>query len=332
MQFYPLLFEENLFTRVWGGHRIRPLKGLPADDEKIGESWEISAVPGKESIVSNGPLAGQTLAQLVEKYPGEMLGSAVAERFGGHFPLLFKILDSEDNLSIQVHPNDQLAMQRHNSLGKTEIWYVIDAKPGAFLYCGFALPTTPQAYERHVANGTITEILKKHYVNKGDVFFIPAGRVHAIGAGLLLAEIQESSDITYRIYDYDRPGLDGKPRQLHTAEARDAIDYTFYPEYRTNYEELTNKPALVAQCPYFTIKIHNVNRPFHRKLYKYQSFVAYVCIDGNCFIESATDEVQSVHLRKGHTCLVPAAAADINIVPDNLKRRTKILEIYIESE
>ena len=221
---YPLLFETNLFPIVWGGHRLREMKGMSPIAEPVGESWEVSAVPGKESVVVNGPLSGRNLRDLTQEYGSDLLGKAVQEKFGSEFPMLVKFIDAESDLSIQVHPDDAVAMQRHGSMGKTEMWYVVDAKPGTYLYAGFAKSITSEEYRRRVEDGTICEVLAKHPIRMGDAFFIPAGRVHAICGGALIAEVQQSSDITYRIYDYGRMGMDGKPRELHTELAADVLD------------------------------------------------------------------------------------------------------------
>jgi mannose-6-phosphate isomerase len=336
---YPLLFKENFHERVWGGNRLRPLKGLAPNDEKIGESWEISAIPGSESIVANGELAGRSLNELIAEYRELFVGKQVYKQFGNTFPLLIKFIDAASDLSIQVHPNDALAKERHNCFGKTEMWYLMDAAPGAFLYSGFSTPISKYEYEKRIEDSSICEVLKSHQVKSGDVFFIPAGRVHAIGGGVMVAEIQQSSDITYRIFDYNRPGLDGKPRTLHTEEAKNALDYTVLPDYRTHYEQKTNKPMTIVDCPYFTTKMLNVNRPFHRKLYKYDSFVIYMCLMGDCKIRLRSWEgfptrpsVTEVNLTKGNSCLVPAGVADFEVTPNNSQMETKVLEVYIDNK
>ena len=211
---YPFLFEPNLHTVVWGGKRLRPYKGMAATDEPVGESWEVSAVPSSTSIISNGEHQGKDLNSIIGQHPVEILGEKVAKKYGGQLPLLVKFIDAESDLSIQVHPNDEMAKREHGKLGKSEIWYIIDAKPGSFLYAGFQHEITPEEYKRRVADGTIVEVLARHTVKAGDVFYLPAGRVHAICGGILLAEVQQSSDVTYRIFDYNRPGMDGKPREL----------------------------------------------------------------------------------------------------------------------
>ncbi len=211
---------------IWGGERICKYKGVEQTEEKIGESWEISAVPGHESVVAEGPYKGMRITELIDCFGAELLGSKVMERYDGKFPLLVKLIDANDNLSVQVHPDDELAKKRHDSLGKTEMWYIIDADKGAKIYSGLNREMTPEEYVARVADNTIEETLAVHDSHPGDIFFLPAGRVHAIGAGNLLAEIQESSDITYRIYDYERRDAQGNARELHTELAKDAIEYT----------------------------------------------------------------------------------------------------------
>ena len=225
MRLYPFLFQPNLHEVVWGGNRLCPYKGLPASSEPIGESWEVSAVPSSPSIIANGAYMGRDLISVINEAPEDILGQAVNERYHGQLPLLVKFIDAHRDLSIQVHPNDEMAQREHGKMGKSEMWYIIDAQPGSYLYAGFKQEITPEAYKRHVSDGTITEVLARHEVKTGDVFYLPAGRVHAIGAGILLAEVQQSSDVTYRIFDYNRPGMDGKPRELHTELASQALDY-----------------------------------------------------------------------------------------------------------
>jgi len=232
---YPFLFEANLHSVVWGGHQLRPYKGMEPTDEPIGESWEVSAVPSSISIISNGEQKGRDLVSVIGEASEAILGRAVAERYHGELPLLMKFIDAERDLSIQVHPDDEMAQRMHGKMGKSEMWYVIKAAPGSYLYAGMKEKITPEEYSRRVADGTITEVLARHEVKAGDVFYIPAGRVHAICGGILLAEVQQSSDVTYRIYDYNRPGMDGKPRELHTELAAQAIDYHVEKEYRTVY-------------------------------------------------------------------------------------------------
>ena len=338
---YPLLFDLNFHQLVWGGNRLKPFKGLtPSEDDKIGESWEISAVRDNESVVANGPLKGKKLNDLVSSYKELLLGKVVFSMYGETFPLLVKFIDAAHDLSIQVHPNYELAMNRHGCFGKTEMWYVMDALPEAKLYCGFNSRISKYEYGKRVEDHSICEVLQEYPVKSGDVFFIPAGRVHAICGGSLIAEVQQSSDVTYRIYDYGRLGLDGQPRELHTELAKDAIDYNVVENYKTEYERKLNKPVCISECQFFTVKLLEINRGFHRKLFKYDSFIIYMCLEGNCTIKVLSTRgfdgdmpmIREVHLSKGNSCLVPAAVADIMITPMNEEGRTKLLEVYIDNK
>lgn len=328
---YPLLFQPNLHTVVWGGHKIQPYKGITATDEPIGESWEVSAVPSSQSIVANGELAGKPLGDVVALWGERLLGNAVAQRYGGEFPLLMKIIDAAGDLSIQVHPNDTLARERHGKNGKTECWYIISAEPGAALYAGFKSNITPEEYRQRVADGTITEVLARHEVSPGDVFYLPAGRIHAIGKGIMLAEVQQSSDVTYRIFDYNRPGLDGKPRELHTDLAADAIDYTVEAEYRTPYINDEGKANSCISSPFFSMRIVETREPFHRNLIKYDSFVITTCISGECELRfRQTGDV--IPISQGTSCLIPADIADYDIIPTSTAHRVRMLDSYIDNK
>ncbi len=323
---YPLLFEANLFPIVWGGHNLRAIKGMKPADEPIGESWEVSAVFGKESVVSNGALMGKDLRALTTEYGADLLGESVYERFGDEFPMLVKMIDAERDLSIQVHPNDEQAMKRHGCKGKTEMWYVVDAKPGAYLYAGFSKQITVEEYRRRVADDTICEVLAKHYIQPGDAFFIPAGCVHAICSGALIAEVQQSSDITYRIYDYGRLGIDGKPRELHTELAVDAIDYAVHDEYALDYPQEKNKPNLICVCDFFEVRRLILDAPLNRRMKHHDSFVIYMCLHGECKLGD------SVLLRRGKSCLVPASCTDdimFTPTPTVNGGQVELLEVFI---
>ena len=313
---------------MWGGNKIRPYKGLHATDETIGESWEVSAVPDSASIIANGPLAGRDLISVVSSAPEEILGKAVSDRYDGKLPLLAKFIDAKRNLSIQVHPNDEMAARVHNKMGKSEMWYVIDAQPGSYLYAGFKQPISKYEFKKRVEDGSITDVLARHEVKRGDVFYLPAGRVHAICSGILLAEIQQSSDLTYRIFDYNRPGLDGRPRQLHVDLASQALDYNVVDEYRTEYQNDENRANLVISSPYFSVRILEVSQPFHRNLLKYDSFIITMCVNGDCklHVRSTGDEVI---IREGNSCLVPAVLADYDLIP--LTPTVRVLDAYIDN-
>lgn len=325
---YPLLFKPNLHTVVWGGQRLRQYKGMEPDDEPIGESWEVSAVPSSTSIIANGPLAGKLLTEVIDESPEEILGKAVSKRYGGKLPLLVKFIDAKRDLSIQVHPNDEMAQREHGKMGKSEMWYVISADEGSYLYAGFNKEITPEEYQQRVADGTIVDVLSKHYVRPGDVFYLPAGRVHAICGGIMLAEVQQSSDVTYRIFDYNRPGLDGKPRELHTKLAAQAINYHVEKNYRTEYADTDNRAVQIIDTPYFDVRVMEVSKTFHRDLRKYDSFVISMCIEGDCkvVIRSTGDEIV---LREGNSTLIPAAIADFDIIPLNGKSKT--IDAFIDN-
>ena len=328
MQLYPLLFEPNLHSVVWGGTQLRPFKGLTPSDEPIGESWEVSAVPTSTSIVSNGVFEGKDLISVINEQPDSILGKKVNEKYHGKLPLLVKFIDAKRDLSIQVHPNDEMAMREHGKMGKSEMWYVIKADEGAHLYAGFKQEITSEDYQQRITDGTITEVLADHKVKAGDVFYLPAGRVHAICGGILLAEVQQSSDVTYRIFDYNRPGMDGKPRQLHTELAAQALDYHVEPNYRTEYTETSNKAVQIIDSPYFSVRVMEVSKPFHRDLKKYDSFIITMCIEGSCKIRvRCTGE--EVLLKQGNSTLIPAAIADYDIIPQSVK--TRILDAFIDN-
>jgi mannose-6-phosphate isomerase len=329
MKLYPLLFEPNLHTVVWGGIRLRPYKGLAPSSEPIGESWEVSAIPSSASIIANGELKGRSIIDVIDAAPENILGKSVAENNGGKLPLLIKFIDAKRDLSIQVHPNDEMARRVHGKSGKTEMWYIIDAEPGSYLYAGFRKEITKEEYKRRVADGTITEVLAKHEVKPGDVFYLPAGRVHAICSGILLAEIQQSSDLTYRIFDYNRPGLDGKPRELHTELAAEALDFKVSDDYRTVYEEDNDCANHVIDSEYFSVRVVELSETFHRNLIKYDSFIITMCIKGDCRIK-IRQTGDDIVLREGNSCLIPAAIADYDITP--LHGKSTLLDAYIDNK
>ncbi len=328
MQLYPLLFEPNLHTVVWGGNQLRSYKGLESSDEPIGESWEVSAVPTSTSIVSNGVYAGKDLISVINEQPDAILGKRVNEKYQGKLPLLVKFIDAKRDLSIQVHPNDDMAMREHGKMGKSEMWYVIKADEGAHLYAGFKQEITPEEYQQRIADGTITNVLADHQVKAGDVFYLPAGRVHAICGGILLAEVQQSSDVTYRIFDYNRPGMDGKPRELHTELAAKALDYHVIDNYRTDYTESSNKAVQIIDSPYFSVRVLEISKQFHRDLRKYDSFIITMCIEGDCKIRVRSTG-EEVLLKQGNSTLIPAAIADYDIIPQSGK--TRILDAFIDN-
>lgn len=297
-------FQHHLKSVIWGGSKLQKFMGLPQTDEPIGESWELSGVPGHQSVVVGGDEDGLTLDQLVAKHRERLVGKHVYEKYGNLFPLLVKLIDAKRDLSVQVHPDDALAAKRHNSLGKTEMWYVFETEPGAKIHAGLKRSITPEQYEQLVADKQIMSVVADHEAQPGDVFFLPAGRIHAIGGGIVLAEIQETSDITYRVYDYDRRDADGKPRQLHTAEARDAIDYAVYPDYRTQYDHQAAVATLV-DCDIFTVKRLKINGE-HAIGMPADSFAIIMCIEGEC-------AVNGEHICQGTTVLASADTPSLDI-------------------
>jgi len=325
MNLYPLKFEPILKSIIWGGSDITKFKGITPQQDGIGESWEVSGVEGNISVVSQGELKGQNLQTLADTYKEKLVGKHVYEKFGSTFPLLIKFIDAKDNLSIQVHPDDKLAMERHHSFGKTEMWYVINAAPGAFLYSGFAKQLNPEDYVKSIEDNTFVDYLAKHDVKKGDSFFLPAGRVHAIGAGTFIAEIQQTSNITYRIYDYNRTDANGNPRELHTDLAKDAIDFQLHDNYKIKYEHQENKPVLLESCQYFTTNLLELDNPLIQNHGDKDSFVIYICMDGKCSIKDSLGNETT--LKQGETLLVPAAnTGEISITPNG---KVQLLETYV---
>ncbi len=321
---YPLTFEPLLKEIIWGGQDIRPFKGLEPSNEKIGESWEISHVDDNYSVVANGELKGKNLDELLRTYGARLVGKHVIERFPERFPLLIKFIDAQDNLSIQVHPDDTLGMARHNSFGKTEMWYVVKASDEAKLYSGFSKATNPDDYVKRIEEGTIMDVMQEYKVHAGDVFFLPAGRVHAIGAGCFVAEIQQTSNITYRIYDYDRRDAQGNTRELHTELAKDAIDYTLHDTYRTDYTAKTNEPTELVTCQYFKTNLLDLTEPIERSSEHLDSFVIYIVMEGALSLVDATGRAQELH--QGQSVLVPAECTSIRLVPQG---HCKLMETFI---
>ena len=322
---YPLKFRPLLTTFVWGGEKIAPYKGIPSTEKHIGESWELSGVEGLVSVVANGPLADKTIAEVLAEYKGQLVGEHVYARTGDEFPLLFKFIDALKDLSIQVHPSDELAAVQHpGSKGKTEMWYVISAEPGAKLYSGLTQAIGPEELARRAADGSITDVLACYEVHPGDVFFLPAGRIHAICGGCFIAEIQQTSDLTWRIYDYGRMGLDGKPRQLHLEQAKAAVDYKVYPEgYRTEYDPAQDEEVELISCPYFTTSVLDLTLPYAKDLSELDSFLTVMCLEGSGTLEVDGEEVS---IRQGETVLIPADADDVCFIPED---GMKLLTSYI---
>ncbi|WP_462266310.1 type I phosphomannose isomerase catalytic subunit [Mucilaginibacter sp.] len=324
---YPLKFKTIYKDKIWGGQKIKTYLNKDFGNlPNCGETWEISGVKSDVSVVADGPLAGESLAGLLEKYTDALVGKHVYERFGNTFPLLVKFIDAAEDLSIQVHPNDTLARERHNSFGKTEMWYVIEADPGSTLIAGFNKELSQQEYLDQLNSGHLTDILNREDVKAGDVFFLPAGRVHTIGKGLLIAEIQQTSDITYRIYDFDRVDDKGQKRELHTEEALAAIDYKHYPEYRTRYQPQQNEVVELVSCPYFTTSVLDYTESVNRDYSQLDSFIIQLCLAGAYTLEH---EGRLYEVKMGDSFLLPATVKQARL---HTTSGFKILESYIEKK
>jgi mannose-6-phosphate isomerase len=319
MKFYPLQFEPILKERIWGGEKLKTVLNKPITSKITGESWELSTVEGDVSVVSNGEWKGKSLTALINECPNEILGTAVYARFGKQFPLLFKYLDAREDLSIQVHPNDELAKKRHNSFGKTEMWYIMQADDDARIIVGFKEKSNANEYLENLKNKTLLSILDDVKVKSGDVFFLETGTVHAIGAGLVVAEIQQTSDITYRIYDFDRVDASGNTRELHIDLALEAINYNTV-ETKKEYTKNVNESNGVVDCPYFTTNFV----PLDGEIIVSKSgetFTVYMCVEGAFEIDFNNTKLQ---YKKGDTVLIPAAMNAFS-----LNGKASILEIYI---
>jgi len=322
---YPLKFNPILKEKIWGGIKLNQILNKVSKKENIGESWEISDVDNDYSIVSNGKLKGKSLKELIKIYKGDLVGKKVYHNFGDNFPLLIKYIDAKEALSIQLHPNDALAKQRHNSFGKTEMWYVMQADKNAELIVGFKNEISKESYLSHLENKTLTSILNIDLVNEGDVYFIPTGRVHAIGAGVLLAEIQQTSDVTYRIYDWDRQDSEGNYRDLHTEEALDALELTAKDNYKNSYKNSDNIFENVVDCNYFTTNILTIDSELGIDNSNKDSFVIYMCVGGQG-VKLKSDNFEE-YLGFGESILVPAAIKNFDLFPIS---KSKILEIYLK--
>ena len=317
-----LKFKPLLKSTIWGGDKISAFKHLDTDQHQVGESWEISAVSGNETIVSEGEFAGKSLNEVVALMGAHLLGADNYQRFGNEFPLLIKFIDAHRDLSIQVHPNDETAHRHGKPRGKTEMWYILESAPGAQLYNGLSKQITPEEYKRMVEDDTICDALAQYEVSEGDVFFIPAGRIHAIGKGCFVAEIQETSDITYRIYDYKRRDANGNYRELHVREAAESIDYNVLDDYRTHYTPLKNQGVQLVQCPHFTTAVYDIDEPMTIDYSDLDSFVVLIGVRGE---GTVTDESgETAILRAGDTLLFPATTQEIRV-----EGNVKFLETYV---
>jgi len=321
---YPLKFKPIYKDKIWGGQKIKTSLGLDFGNlPNCGEAWVMSGVDGNPTEVTNGFLQGNELNELVEIYMGELVGDKIFDKFGNEFPLLIKFIDSNDWLSIQVHPDDELAEKRRIGQGKSEMWYMLDADEDAELITGFNKETDKEEYLENLEGKTLKSILNFEKVNKDNVFYIPAGRVHALGPGCLLAEIQQTSDTTYRIYDWDRIDVSGMTRELHTEEALDAIDFEFHEKYKTDYEANENATSQIMESPYFTTRIVKLDKPVLKNYSDLDSFVIYLATEGEVNLKWEGGEV---NLKKGETLLIPASFDNLAINP---LTKSTLLEVFI---
>ena len=321
MELYPLKFTPILKDKIWGGNKLATVLHKKSNSHQLGESWEISDVEGDTSIISNGKYEGKSLKWLLEHSAQDVLGAKNAEIFGTKFPLLIKFIDAKEDLSIQLHPNDELAAKRHNSFGKTEMWYVMQADKDANLIVGFNREMNAKTYLEHLENKTLPEILNFEPVKTGDTFFIEVGREHAIGAGVLLAEIQQTSDVTYRVYDWDRVDNNGEPRELHNDLALDAINFNMPENFKVNYTKIQNQSNNMVTCPYFTTNFIDVDGVINKENI-YDSFVIYICVEGEVHIISNHNDY---NLKVGETILLPANLTTYQISAN----QAKLLEVYV---
>ena len=318
----PLKFNALLKSTLWGGDKIIPFKHLDVKQDNVGESWEISGVPGNETVVSDGPYAGKKLNELVAELKGELVGEDNYKRFGDEFPLLIKFIDARQDLSIQVHPTDEIAHRQGKERGKTEMWYLMDSDKDATLLCGLKKQITPEEYAQMVADDTICDAIARYNVKEGDCFFLPAGRIHAIGTGCFLAEIQQTSDVTYRIYDFKRKDKNGNYRQLHTKEAAESINYTVESNYRTEYTAAKNQGVALVQCPYFNTAVYDLDEPMTIDYSELDSFVILIGLKGNASITDT--EGNTFTLQAGESVLIPASTKELKV-----DGAIKFLETYV---
>jgi mannose-6-phosphate isomerase len=320
---YPLKFEPILKDKIWGGTKLNSLFNKASTSLFLGESYELSGLESDPSVVVNGFLAGNTLEELIEVYMGELVGDEVFDQFGVQFPLLFKLIDANDTLSIQVHPNDEVAYERHGQFGKTEMWYVLESEENAQLTLGFNKECSQDEYLRCLEAGTVDGLLRRVNVEKGDVIYIPAGTVHAIGKGIVLAEIQQSSDLTYRIFDYNRKDENGVERELHTDLALDVIKYEVVDQPKVAYSALMNQVTSLVQSDFFTTNLMVFDQPLTRHYTSIPSFVVYMCVDGGFMIDYNGEKLI---VSKGETVLIPACIDELSFYPES---ECRLLEVYI---
>ena len=321
---YPLRFIPIYKQLIWGGEKLRECYGKTDAPEKTGESWEISQVEDNISLVSNGFLEGKSLEEIIQIYKGELLGHRIFDRFGSRFPLLTKFIHSNDDLSIQVHPGDEYAAEHHGENGKTEMWYILDSEEDAQLIVGFKRDIDRDIMFEKLNDGSLKEVLNFEKVSEGDVIFLPEGRIHALGPGIVLAEIQQTSDMTYRIYDWERVGVDGKPRELHIEHALNVLDYKAHASYKTSYQKVKNAPVNLVECPYFSTQLIHFDKKLDMDYASLDSFVIYMCLDGDLnILYNGGNRTQLV---KGDTILIPAAIKDLSLDPNE---ESRLLEIFV---
>lgn len=322
MSLYPLKFRPILKERLWGGSKLKDVLYKPSKNNITGESWELSAVNGDVSIIANGTLKGISLQELIDRHPEELLGKNVVQRFGKDFPILIKFIDAKQDLSIQLHPDDELAKKRHDSFGKTEMWYVMDADEGANLIVGFNRSVTKEEYSKSLEDNTLLELLNYEPVKEGDTFFINTGKIHAIGAGVLLAEIQQTSDVTYRVFDFNRRDKNGNLRELHTEMALDAMDYGKKDDFKVAYGQKSNVINTMVDCPYFKTNFIHLTKNLTFEVQKRDSFTIYMCVGGSAEI---SNEFGSAAIQRGETLLIPAVSKRIRINTTE----AKLLEVTV---
>lgn len=319
---YPLQFIPIFKERIWGGDKLKQVLGKDIQTDLIGESWELSDVEGDVSIVQNGTLKGQSLRDVLKKHKGELVGHKNYQKFGNSFPLLIKFIDAREDLSIQVHPDDELAQERHQTFGKTEMWYVMQAEPKSKLIVGFEQSVNRKTYQQAIQSNTLTDILHYESVNEGDTFFIKTGTIHAIGAGILLAEIQQTSDITYRVYDFNRKDKNGNTRELHTELALDAINYSGDRDFKVDYPKVSNQPNEMVACPYFVTRIIPISGEVNLDLTTQDSFKIYMVVSGEVYLSDGLDKQ---HLKTGEIILIPASQKSITLNGE----KADVLEVYV---
>lgn len=321
---YPLKFEPILKDKIWGGTRLKTMLYKEISPANCcGESWEVSGLVGDESMITNGFLAENNLNELLEIYMTELVGEKNYEKYGLGFPLLIKFIDAQDNLSVQVHPNDELAQRKYGQSGKTEMWHVIASEPGSGLYVGFNKTVSKAQFEEAIANGTVEEVLQFYPVQPGNTFMIPAGTVHAIGKGVLLAEIQQPSDITFRVFDWNRVDAEGNSRELHVQEALEAIDFNHQTDnFKVEYQPQLNKTVRLVRSQYFNTSLLEFDQPLNKSFVEIDSFVIYMCLDGQILLAYGDERER---LETGEVVLIPAEMEEVQLLP---ARKSKVLEVY----